>query len=143
MNLPVIALVIAISIAAGGGLFWYLSQDPPRAEGPPITAEAKAYVKNLKIGGVDMKAATNYASQMVVEITGTVTNAGDRAINSADLNCIFYDAYGQMVLRQRVAIIKQGLKPGETKPFRLPFDNLPGSWNQALPALVIAHITFA
>jgi hypothetical protein len=34
------------------------------------------------------------------------------------------------------------LMPGETKEFRLPFDTLPESWNQALPDLVIAQIVF-
>jgi hypothetical protein len=35
-----------------------------------------------------------------------------------------------------------GLKPGETKSFRLPFDNLPDSWNQGMPQLVIASVKF-
>jgi hypothetical protein len=36
-----------------------------------------------------------------------------------------------------------GLAPGETKPFRLPFDDIPESWNQMLPQIVIARIEFA
>ena len=50
-----------------------------------------------------------------------------------------------MVLRERVPIVsaKIGeLAPGETKPFRLAFDNVPESWNQAMPQLVIARIEF-
>jgi hypothetical protein len=50
-----------------------------------------------------------------------------------------------VVLRDRVSIVKErlgGLKPGETKDFRLPFDTIPESWNQVLPELVIAEITF-
>ena len=30
-----------------------------------------------------------------------------------------------------------GLKPGEEKSFRLPFDTVPESWNQSMPGLVI------
>ena len=50
-----------------------------------------------------------------------------------------------MVLKERVEIVRGrlgGLKPGETKDFRLPFDNLPQSWNQGMPQLVIAEIVF-
>jgi hypothetical protein len=50
-----------------------------------------------------------------------------------------------MVLRSRVPIVSQrmgGLKPGETKSFRLPFDEIPESWNQAMPQLVIAGVKF-
>ena len=46
----------------------------------------------------------------------------------------------------RVSIVSGrmgGLKPGETKTFRLPFDEIPESWNQALPQLVIAGVKFS
>jgi hypothetical protein len=35
-----------------------------------------------------------------------------------------------------------GLAPGETKQFRLPFDDIPENWNQVMPQLVIAQIQF-
>jgi hypothetical protein len=35
------------------------------------------------------------------------------------------------------------LAPGESKPFRLAFDNVPDSWNQTMPQMVIAAIDFA
>jgi hypothetical protein len=50
-----------------------------------------------------------------------------------------------VVLRERVPIVSRkigGLAPGEIKNFRLAFDNIPESWNQALPQLVIAQIVF-
>ena len=58
---------------------------------------------------------------------------------------MFYDPYGQLVLRSRVPIVSPkmgGLAPGEFKSFRLAFDDIPESWNQALPQLVIAQIVF-
>jgi hypothetical protein len=62
-----------------------------------------------------------------------------------EIYCVFQDYYGQVTLRQRVPIVNPkmgGLKPGETKSFRLPFDNLPESWNQKMPQLVIASVRF-
>jgi hypothetical protein len=45
-----------------------------------------------------------------------------------------------------VAIVRHrdgaGMRPGEQRNFRLPFDNIPAGWNQALPQLVIAAIEF-
>jgi hypothetical protein len=35
------------------------------------------------------------------------------------------------------------LKPGESRDFRLPFDDIPGSWNNQMPQLVIARIEFS
>ncbi len=111
----------------------------------PLTAEAKAYVANLKLGPAQMKAADSYMHQTITEIDGTITNTGDRSIRSIDIDCIFYDAYGQMALRERAAIVKPGatpFRPGDTRKYRLAFDDIPSAWNNQLPRLVIGQITF-
>lgn len=111
----------------------------------PLTPEAKAYVRNLKLSDVDIKANKSYLNQMVVEIDGKIANTGDRPLATVEIYCVFYDSYGLLVLRSRVPIVSPrmgGLKPGETKKFRLPFDEIPESWNQAMPQLVIAGVKF-
>ena len=140
-----IASIVCL-LAVGGGAFWYLerlAQQPPPA-GPALSAEAREYVRHLKLSGVEMKATESYMKQSVVEITGLIANNGNRSAHTVELNCVFYDSYGQVVLRERVAIVRPniGLQPGEIRNFRLPFDNLPQSWNQAMPQLVIAQIKF-
>ena len=70
-------------------------------------------------------------------------NAGDRSVSSAAVYCVFYDSYGQVVIRERVPIVKTPLKPGESRSFRLPFDAIPPSWNNQMPQLVIAAIDFS
>ena len=92
-----------------------------------------------------MKATESYVKQMVTEIEGKITNAGDRKLDTVEIYCVFYDSYGQLVLRKRVPIVggrMGGLSPGDTKSFRLPFDELPDSWNHAMPQLVIAGMKF-
>jgi len=140
-------IAIAVLIAAGAGGFWYLdraAQQPP--PGPPsLTDEARAYVSQLKLSDVDMGAREDYFHNKVVEITGKIQNAGNRVLNLVEINCVFYDPYGQVVLRQRTPIVSSkggGLAPGAMKPFRLPFDTLPESWNNVMPQLVIARIDF-
>ena len=92
-----------------------------------------------------MQAHESYLKQSIVEITGNIGNTGDRVLKTVEVNCVFYDPYGQVVLRERVAIVNRkmgGLAPGETKPFRMAFDNVPEGWNQAMPQMVIAAIDF-
>ena len=143
-SLPMV-LFVAMAIALGGG-FWYLEKSgPPEPKGPVLTPEAKAYTRQLTLNEVSMKATENAIHQAVVEIEGNITNTGNRHLRSVLLSCIFYEAYGQIILKERVEIVRArsgGIKPGETKSFRLPFDNLPGSWNQRMPQLVIAEIIF-
>ncbi len=134
-----------IVLGVAGFLFLNNKASQPPPPPPPLTPEARAYVRNLKLNNVQMNAHTSYLGQQVVDITGSVTNGGERKIAVAEINCVFYDAYGQLVLRERVPVISRkmgGLAPGETKQFRLPFDNIPESWNQVMPQLVIAQIQF-
>jgi hypothetical protein len=141
------AVVIGVVLVLGAAGFFYLdraSRQPPPPP-TPLTADAKAYVRNLKLSDVQMQAHEDYFKQQIVEITGTIANAGNRGLQVVDINCVFYDPYGQVVLRQRVPIVSRkagGLAPGASKPFRLPFDTLPESWNNQMPQLVIAAIEF-
>lgn len=137
-----VAVVAIVAVLAAVGLIWFLNRPMPPPQAEPLTPEAKAYVRSLRLSDVTMKATKSYLSQMITEIEGKITNVGDRTLQSIELNCAFYDAYSQLVLRERVTIVRNGLKPGETKSFRLPFDSIPQSWNQQMPDLVIAGIKF-
>ena len=138
--------VLAAVIVLGATLYFYLqylTKHPP--QDIPLTPEAKVYVRNLQLSNVEMQANQSYFNQVVVEIDGKIANTGDRPLDQVDLYCIFRDSYGQLVLRKRVPIVSPktgGLKPSETKTFRLPFDEIPESWNHAMPRLVIAGIKF-
>jgi hypothetical protein len=81
----------------------------------------------------------------LTEITGKIANHGPRPISLIEVNCVFYDPSGKVIKRERVAVVGRRtgpLPPGGVKPFHLNFDNIPDTWNQALPALVIAQIQF-
>lgn len=146
-NLLPLAIVICVATICGAAA-WFLfirgGGQPQQAN--PLTAEAKAYVRNLGLADVEMKAKENMIGGTLVEITGKITNKGPQTLQTVEINCIFYDPYGQAVLRERVPIVRTrrgpGLKPGETRGFRLPFDSIPTGWNLALPQLVIAGIEF-
>jgi hypothetical protein len=145
--IPPVAIVMGVLVVAGAAGFWYLdraSKQPPSPP-PPLTDEARTYVSHLKLSDVDMSAHEDYFRQRVVEITGKIQNAGARNLKLVEINCVFYDPYGQVVLRQRTPIVTGkagGLSAGDTRPFRLPFDTIPESWNNVMPQMVIARIDF-
>jgi hypothetical protein len=146
---PAVVAIGAVLLLGVAGLLYlnYKAKQPP-PELPPLTGDARQYVAggHLPISDVQMAAHESYLKQQVLEITGKIGNSGNRVIDVAEIYCVFYDSYGQVILRERVPIVsrKMGkLAPGETKDFRLPFDNIPESWNQALPQIVIARIEFA
>jgi hypothetical protein len=146
-SIPPAVIVIVLALAAGAAGFLYLNRASQRAPTAPepLTGDARAYIHNgfLPIQNVEMQAHESYLGQQVVEITGKIQNAGNRVVSNAQIYCVFVDSYNQVILRERVAIVNHKLAPGETQSFRLPFDNIPGSWNQVMPSIVIASIDFA
>jgi hypothetical protein len=146
-NAVILTVAIAVIALTATG-FWYYQRVAHAAPAMVVlTPEAKAYVRSLQITDSDMKAHEGFAGVTgVVEITGKIKNAGHRPLEVVEIYCNFYDSYRQLVLRERQPIVSTkmgGLKPGETKSFRLAFDTIPESWNQAMPALVIAQMQFA
>ncbi|MBY0504386.1 MAG: DUF2393 domain-containing protein [Bryobacteraceae bacterium] len=138
-------LAALLAIAVVGGAAYWLSRPVATPAPAKITAEAKAYVKHLTLGEIAMTAAEAFNGAKLIEIKGQIGNQGTRPLRQVEITCIFYDPYGQVVGRERQPIVRAatgGLKPGETKPFRLAFDSLAESWNQALPQVVIASIDF-
>jgi hypothetical protein len=147
-RVPLIPIVVCLILAIGlVTALLYLSGPVTKPENSGTAApEARAYVGNLALSDVTMQASENFMKQRVVEIQGKITNNGPRALDSVDVYCLFYGADGREIYRERLPIVRArgtALNPHETRSFRLPFDNLPDGWNQAMPRLVIAQITFA
>lgn len=140
-------IVIGLGVILVAGAFGWLTFAPKPAPPPPpvLTQEARDYLPNLKLGNVHMQAAESYVNARLIEILGDVTNAGNRKVKLIEVTCVFRDFSGQEVAREPAFVVdgrSGGLAPGQKRGFRLPFDTIPDSWNQALPSLVIAQIQF-
>jgi hypothetical protein len=148
-NARYLPLAAGVMLAAviGGGVWWFFLRGGPQSSAvPTLTDEMKVYVRSLRLSDVEMKATENYVKHTIVEIVGKIGNTGDRTLKTVEINCVFYNRYGEVCLRERLPIVRSKfggpLKPGEVRTFRLPFDNLPESWNQGSPQMIIAHIDF-
>jgi hypothetical protein len=162
--IPPMAIVAGIVVLAGLAGFLYLdrmSKQTP-AGPPPPSAEARAYAKNLRFVADDgvmlenpkMESHESYLKQSIVEITGNILNSGDRPLNSVDVTWLFKEPgavmpdgqlYQEVIWRERTSLVTKktgGLAPGQFRHFSVSFDNIPDTWNQAMPNLVIAGIEF-
>ena len=147
-KIPVTIIIVTVALVAAltAGIV-YLNKPVPRIASAGPSPEATSYLPHLALSDVDMKATENFMKQQVVEIVGKITNNGTRSILRIDVYCIFRGVDGQEIYRERVPVFKAGaqgpMQPSQTQSFRLPFDTLPDTWNQAMPNLVIAQIAFA
>jgi hypothetical protein len=147
-SIPLAAvLTAAFVVGAVVAGFVYLSRPVQKKADSAASQEAKAYLGNLALSDVTMQASENLMNQKVVEVLGNISNNGPRDVKSIDVYCFFYSVDGHALHRERLRIVggvgaPGSLKPGATKAFRMPFDSQPEGWNQALPKMVIAQITF-
>ena len=147
LPLPLVFSAALVAVGAISCLIYLGRSSPETRQNGPASPEARSYVSYLTLTDVSMKATENFMKQQVVEIEGKITNTGARAVEAIDVDCLFRGVDGREIYRERVPIVAQSrvgpMKSSETRRFRLAFDNLPDGWNQALPSLVIARITFA
>jgi hypothetical protein len=143
LSAPIVIGIVAVLVAGGAAAYLTFGPKPAPPPAPVLTQEAKDYLVNLKLSDVGLQAAESYINSSLVEVLGKVGNVGNRGVKLVQVNCVFRNVYGQPIHRELATVVgKGGLKPGETKPFRLAFENPPQGWNQAMPDLVIAQIQF-
>ena len=139
---PAIAILIAVLIGSAALIYVETRPSPTPPEAERATPEARAYASQLQLSEVELKESEAWAGNKVVELAGKITNAGGRTVKLVELTCIFQGLSGEALGRERLAIVRKPLAAGETRSFRLPFENISPGWNQSMPQLVIANITF-
>ena len=141
------SIVIALAVILILGAFGWLTFGPKPAPPPPpvLTEEARDYLEHLQLDNVRMQKAESVVNVSVVEILGSIANKGTRTVKLAEVTCVFRDYNEMEIKRERLPIVGGTggpLGPGDTKSFRLAFDDIPDTWNQVMPTLVIAQIQF-
>jgi hypothetical protein len=127
-----------------------LRSEQPKPAAPP------AYAVNLKFLNLQTSAAQNFVGATVSYLDGTVSNTGEKTVSHAVVQITFKDDMGQTAQREEVPIrvLRTGgaydeavdlsvspLAPGQSKPFRLTFENISAQWNHAYPDLQITQMT--
>jgi hypothetical protein len=146
---PIVIGIILLGVVVGI-LALILRSEQPKPTAPP------AYAINLKFSNLQTSAAQNFAGATVSYLDGTVSNTGDKILSHATVQVTFKDDMGQTAQREDVPIrvLRTGgaydeavdlnmspLGPGQSKPFRLTFDNISAQWNHAYPDLQITQVT--
>jgi len=115
-----------------------------------------AYAANLKFSDLQTSAAQNFVGATVSYLDGTITNTGDKTVIHAVVQITFKDDLGQTAQREEIPIrvLRTGgpydeavdlnvspLASGQSKQFRLTFENISAQWNHAYPDLQITQVS--
>ena len=143
VGMVIVAIVIAVIVLISRG-------EQKKPQPPP------AYASNLKFSDLRASAAENFAGATVSYIDGTLTNTGDKTVIHAVAEVTFKDDMGQTAQREELPlrVLRTGgpydeavdlnlspLAPGQSKPFRLTFENISAQWNHAYPGLRITQVS--
>lgn len=146
---PVVGAIVLAVVFVGGALGWilYRRAQPPSDAQPELSEEARAYLPHLALSrDTAMTAKEDALGQTLLEITGAITNNGERVCEVVEVNVVFREVNGLEIDRQRSTVVDRRtgpLAPGETQGFRMAFDTIPEAWNQVFPSLFISQIQFA
>ena len=141
-RIPTLLAVLVIAFAAGlsgcGG-----GQQPSKV---PPTPEEKAYLQDIQFTTSRVEAARNFLCHTVTTLYSQVKNNGKKTVIYIEVSLTFSDIDGKPVEQKQAYPISGDtlpLKPGETRPFQVSFDQVPALWNQAPPQIAPVRVILA
>jgi len=145
---PILIGVVLVAVVVGILLLFFRSE-------PKKIIEPSPYASNLKFSNLKASAAQNFAGATVSYLDGQITNAGGQTVIHAVVQVIFKDDMGQTAQKEELPIhvLRIGgpydeavdlnmspLLPGQTKPFRLTFEDISAQWNHAYPEMRVTQV---
>jgi Protein of unknown function (DUF2393) len=145
---PILIGIVIVGIVVGVLALILRSEEKKPAALP-------AYAANLKFSDMKTSGAQNFVGATVSYIDGVITNTGDKTVIHAAVQVTFKDDMGQTAQREELPlrVLRTGgpydeavdfnlspLAPGQSKPFRLTFENISAQWNHAYPDLQIIEV---
>ncbi len=145
---PILIGIVIVAVVVGILVMVLRSEQPKPAEPSP-------YAANLKFSDLKASAAQNFAGATVSYLDGTITNTGNQTVIHAVVQVTFKDDMGQIAQKEELPIhvLRSGgpydeavdfnmspLLPGQTKPFRLTFENISAQWNHAYPDMQVTQV---
>ncbi len=146
---PILIGIVIVGIVVG--ILALIFRGEQKKPAPP-----PAYAANLKFSDLKTSAAQNFVGATVSYLDGSITNTGDQTVIHAVAQVTFKDDLGQTAQREElpIRVLRTGgpydeavdlnlspLAPGQSKTFRLTFENISAQWNHAYPDLQITQVT--
>jgi Protein of unknown function (DUF2393) len=146
---PILIGIVIVGVIVGILTLVFRAEQKKPAPPPP-------YAANLKFSDMKASAAQNFVGATVNYLDGAITNTGDKIVIHVVVQITFKDDMGQTAQREElpIRVLRTGgpydeavdlnlspLAPGESKPFRLTFENISAQWNHAYPDLQITQVS--
>lgn len=147
--LAAVILVIGILVAVS-------HHGQPANPGGAGLAPPDPYAARLPITNLQMSQAGNMAGSQTTYVDGRIANTGQKTVTAITVQVAFHGFTNPIAQKQTMplALIRMRdpyvdtqpvsaapLAPGDSRDFRLIFDNIPQDWNQTYPEIRIIAVT--
>ena len=150
MAIAAVAVIVVVGI-----IVVTMERGKPRVTVTPISAAPDPYAASLPVSDVKMSESGNLAGTKVTYLDGHITNNGSKTVSSVSVQVLFRNVANEVAqnetwplkwIRTRDPYVDlepasaEPMKPGESRDFRLIFDNVTPDWNQVYPEIRIVHV---
>jgi hypothetical protein len=147
--LGVVVLIIGVLVAIS-------HHSRPANPGGASLAPPDPYAANLPISSLEMSQASSMAGSQSTYVDGQITNKGDKTVSAITVQVAFHGFANPIAQKETLPlslirtrqpyidtepVIAAPIHPGETRDFRLIFDNLSQDWNQNYPEIRVISVT--
>ena len=149
-------VALAVVLAVIGILLVVSHRQQPTNPGGAGLAPPDPYAASLPISHVQMSQAGSVAGTQSTYIDGQIANKGQKTITAITVQVAFHgfenpiakkETMPLTLIRTRQPYVDTQpvsvapIRPGETRDFRLIFDNTPQDWNQNYPEIRVIAVT--
>ena len=149
----IIALVVVVLAIVG--LVVVNHREAPSNPGGAGLAPADPYAASLPITNLKMSQAGNMAGSQTTYVDGQITNRGQKTVTGITVQVAFHGFSNPISSKQTMplTLIRTSqpyvdtepvsaapLQPGQTRDFRLIFDNIPQDWDQNYPEIRVIQV---
>jgi hypothetical protein len=150
----IVALVVVIVVI--GVLVVVSHRQQPANPGGAGLAPPDPYAASLPITHVQMSQASSMAGSQSTYIDGQIANQGQKTVTGITVQVAFHGFENPIAKKETMPlslirtrqpyvdtqpVSAAPIHPGETREFRLIFDNIPQDWNQNYPEIRIIAVT--
>lgn len=148
----VIALIVIAFLLMGRGPALMNQSNP----GGSALAPAADYAKDLAITNIRMSESSSLSGAKQTYIDGDIKNNGTRTLTGITVQVVFMDFTGQIGQKSTMQmewirthepyidvepVSAAPIAPGQTREFRLIFDQVTDEWNQQYPEIRVTAVS--
>ena len=152
------AIAASVVVLGLGLLAFFGRGTAPSPNAPQTAPEISTYAASLQLTDMHVSQATNFAGGQVTYVDGMIANRGNQTVSGVTVTANFPNDAGEQPQVESLPLLlirahepyvdtqpvsAAPLAPGDSREFRLIFDDVSPMWNQQVPQVQVTGVRTA